>query len=267
MTNGIAFKDGAWVETGRTGWALGDRGGLLGDGLFETMHAIKGKVARFDRHMARLGRSAAELGLPGPREADGIADIIGELVARNALKDAIVRLTLTAGPGPRGLDRPDEMVPSLTVTAAPRAKPPASVSLALSEIRRSPASLAARHKTLSYIDNVQARRQARGQGADMALLTDTRGHLSGCDSANLFWLRGGEVYTPATACGVLAGTVRAEILDSMPVEVGAYPVEMLEEAEAVFVTNAAFGAVPVTALDGRPLGSGELPARIQALFS
>lgn len=265
--SGIAFKDGDWIETARTGWGLEDRGGLLGDGLFETLHVIKGKAVRFDRHMARLARSAAELGLPGPRDAEGMAELIGELVARNALKDAVVRLTLTAGIGPRGLERPEELVPSLTLTAAPRKAPPASLALCLSEIRRSPASLTARHKTLSYMDNVQARRQARGQGADMALLTDTRGNLSGCDSANLFWLTGGDVFTPATACGVLAGTVRAEILDSMPVETGAFPVDLLEGAEAVFVTNAVFGAVPVTTLDGRPVGSGELPTRIAALFA
>ncbi|MFT6661837.1 MAG: branched-chain amino acid aminotransferase/4-amino-4-deoxychorismate lyase [Maricaulis maris] len=264
---GIAFKDGDWLETGQTGWALADRGVLLGDGLFETLHVIKGKVVRLDRHMARLTRSAAELGLPGPRDGDSIAELVAELVARNALKDAIVRLTLTAGPGLRGLERPEELVPSLTLTAAPRLAPPASIRLALSEVRRSPASLAARHKTLSYMDNIQARRQARGHGADMALLLDTRGNVSGCDCANVFWLIGGEVYTPATACGVLAGTVRAEIVDSMPVETGAFGLDVLEGAEAVFVTNAAFGAVPVTELDGRPLGSGELPARIRALFA
>ncbi|OLF81377.1 hypothetical protein AWH62_01510 [Maricaulis sp. W15] len=265
--SGIAFKDGEWIETARTGWSLADRGGLLGDGLFETLHVIKGKAVRFDRHMTRLARSAAELGLPGPHDADGMAGLIEELVARNALKDAMVRLTLTAGPGPRGLERPDELVPSLTLTASPRAAPPASIALSLSEIRRSPASLAARHKTLSYMDNIQARRQARGQGADMSLLLDTRGHVSGGDSANVFWLIAGEVYTPATACGVLAGTVRAEILDSMPVETGAFGLDVLEGAEAVFVTNAAFGAVPVATLDGRALGTGELPARIKALFA
>jgi branched-chain amino acid aminotransferase/4-amino-4-deoxychorismate lyase len=265
--SGIAFKDGDWIEETRKAWALNDRGALLGDGLIETMRVVRGRVLRFDRHMERLSRSCADLGLPGPKDPEGIAGLIAELVAENALKDAVVRLTLTAGPGPRGLDRPDEIIPSLALSAVPFTPPPAQYRLALSEIRRSPASIAARYKTLSYMDNLQARRQARGAGADMALLLDTRGNLSGGDCANLFWTRGEDVFTPDLRCGVLAGTVRAEILDSIPVEAGSFEAGELVQADAVFVTNAAIGAVPVVSLDGVPLGNGELPPRIAALFA
>lgn len=265
--NGIAFKDGDWIETGRKAWALNDRGALLGDGLIETMRVIRGKPLRYQRHMDRLARSCADLGLPGPRDADGLAALIEEVVGRNALKDAVVRLTLTAGPGPRGLNRPDELAPSLSLTAAPYTPPPEQYRLALSEIRRSPASIAARYKTLSYMDNLQARRQALGAGADMALLLDTRGRLSGGDCTNLFWLVDGDIFTPDLRCGVLAGTVRAEILDSVPVETGGFEADVLQAADAVFVTNAAIGAVPVSTLDGVPVGSGELPPRIAALFA
>ena len=265
--SGIAFKDGDWIEEGRRAWALNDRGALLGDGLIETMRVVRGKPLRFRRHMERLTRSCSELGLPGPRDPDGMAALIEELAGRNALKDAVVRLTLTAGPGPRGLNRPEELVPSLSLTAAPFKAPPAQYRLATSEIRRSPASIAARYKTLSYMDNLQARRQARGAGADMALLLDTHGRLSGGDCANLFWTKGEDVFTPDLRCGVLAGTVRAEILDSLPVETGGFEAGELFQADAVFVTNAATGAVPVVTLDGVPVGNGELPARIAALFA
>jgi branched-chain amino acid aminotransferase/4-amino-4-deoxychorismate lyase len=265
--SGIAFKDGDWIEEARRAWALNDRGALLGDGLIETMRVVRGKPLRFQRHMDRLARSCNELGLPGPRDPDGMAALIEELAGRNALKDAVVRLTLTAGPGPRGLDRPEELVPSLSLTAAPFTPPPAQYRLATSEIRRSPASIAARYKTLSYMDNLQARRQARGAGADMALLLDTRGRLSGGDCANLFWTKGEDVFTPDLRCGVLAGTVRAEIVDSIPVETGGFEAAELSQADAVFVTNAAIGAVPVVTLDGVPVGNGELPPRIAALFA
>ena len=265
--SGIAFKDGDWIEAHRRAWSLDDRGPMLGDGLIETMRVIRGKPVRFGRHMERLARSCADLGLPGPRDADGMAALVEELAGRNALKDAVVRLTLTAGRGPRGLDRPEDIVPSLSLTAAPYTPPPDQYRLATSEIRRSPASIAARYKTLSYMDNLQARRQARGAGADMALLLDTRGRLSGGDCANLFWVKDGDIFTPDLRCGVLAGTVRAEILDSVPVETGGFEADVLQTADAVFVTNAAIGAVPVVTLDGVPVGNGALPARISALFA
>lgn len=265
--SGIAFKDGDWIEEERRAWALNDRGALLGDGLIETMRVVRGKPLRFQRHMDRLARSCSELGLPGPRDPEGMAALIEELAGRNALKDAVVRLTLTAGPAPRGLDRPEALVPSLSLTAAPFKAPPAQYRLATSEIRRSPASIAARYKTLSYMDNLQARRQARGAGADIALLLDTHGRLSGGDCANLFWTKGEDVFTPDLRCGVLAGTMRGEIIDSLPVETGGFEAAELFQADAVFVTNAAIGAVPVVTLDGVPVGNGELPARIAALLA
>ncbi|WP_203291664.1 aminotransferase class IV [Maricaulis parjimensis] len=256
MTEPQVWLDGHWLDAGAASWPAADRGALLGDGVFETLRWREGQVERLDRHMARLETACTALGLVCPIDQDQLAELAQEICERNTLADAALRLTVTAGIGPRGLDRDPRGKPSVLLSAAARTAPPSSIALKTSQIRRSPTSLAAAHKTLGYTDNLAARREARDAGAGMALLMDTGGYLSGADCANLFWMRSGTLFTPGLECAVLPGTARAAILDAVPVETGAFGREALTGAECVFVTNALMGAVPVSALDGKAVATG-----------
>ena len=169
-----------------------DRGLTLGDGLFETLLAREGELEAEAAHLARLSAGCEALGLPAPDAAEA-----GRLM-RQALLDAgldqgraAVRLTFTAGSGGRGLDRPPAPVPRLfaTAAAAPRAAGP--LSLATSAVRRNDGSPAARWKTLSYLDNLLARREAQATGADEALMLNSRGEAACAAAANLFWIAEG----------------------------------------------------------------------------
>ena len=267
MTGPVVWRDGSWLTPADARWPAADRGALLGDGLFETLRFCNGEVMRLQRHADRLRDGCQALGLACPVDADVLGHLAAELCDRNGLVDAALRLTLTAGIGPRGLDRAPDGEPSVLLTAAARTLPPASIALATSRIRRSPSSLAAMHKTLGYTDNLAARREARQAGAGMALLLDTNGHLSGADCANLFWMRSGTVFTPDTSCAVLPGTARAEVLAARAVETGAFGLEALRGAECVFVTNALLGAVPVSAVDGKAVATGSgVPRSIAELL-
>ncbi|WP_300544342.1 aminotransferase class IV [Maricaulis sp.] len=267
MSGPVVWHDGAWIAAGEAFWPAADRGALLGDGVFETLFWRKGAVDRLERHMDRLENACAAFGLTCPVTRDQLGDLAAELCERNGLTLAALRLTVTAGIGPRGLDRDPEAQPSVLLTAMRRTSPPSSIALATSRIRRSPTSPAAAYKTLGYTDNLAARREARQAGAGMALLLDTGGYLSGADCANLFWMRSGTLFTPGMECAVLPGTVRAAILDRLPVETGAFGREALVGAECVFVTNALMGAVPVSALDGRAVATGSgIPGSIAEIL-
>ena len=262
------WLDGDWLGDGAAVIAAGDRGLLLGDGLFETLRFSGGRLLRQAAHEQRLRASCAALDLACPLDRIALSAIVGEMAARAGLRQAAIRLTLTAGSGQRGLARPAMVQPSCLITAAPLPEIPAALSLATVSGRRSTGSIAARHKTLSYIDNVMARREAGRAGADMALILDTDGCLSGTDCANLFWIRDGRLFTPSLACGVLAGTVRAALIAGLTVEQDGFAVSALDEASCVFVTNALMGAVVVSELDGRPLGLGQgVPDEIKALLN
>lgn len=236
-----------------------DRGFALGDGLFETLLARDGELMLWDAHMARLARGCAVLGLPAPDPRACLEAAWGALAdAGPEEARAAVRLSWSAGAGGRGVARPAALSPRLAVTVSPRPVDSAPVRLHTAAVRRNDASSASRLKAMSYLDNVLARREAEAAGADQALMLNTRGELACADSANLFWLAGRTLMTPALECGVLDGTLRGLLMERaggagwsvQPVR--AAP-EALEDADAVFLTNSVMGVRPVSALDRREL--------------
>lgn len=234
-----------------------DRGFTLGDGLFETVLAEDGDLVRPDAHLDRLTDGCASLGLPAP-DRPLVLNLMRQALADSGLGEAraAVRLTLTAGSGGRGLDRPAQLQPRLVATAAAAPRPTTPARLVTAAVRRNDQSPAARLKTLSYLDNALARAEALTAGADEALMLNTRGELACAAAANLFWIDGGKLFTPALNCGVLAGTARARVL-TIAAGLGVEVCEIrsmpgvLAAAEAVFLTNALFGLRPVAEVDGR----------------
>ena len=245
-----------------------DRGLQLGDGLFETILADQGRLDAFDAHAQRLIRGCGVLGLPAPSAGDLLSAAEAALTAAGlGGARAAVRLTWTAGSGGRGLERPQALAPRLIVTAAPAAAPAGPARLVTAAIRRNATSPAARLKTLAYLDNVLARHAALAAGADEALMLNTEGEVAGGAAANLFWIAGDRLFTPALACGVLDGIMRGRVL----AEAAALGVETIEAragaaaldvAEAAFLTNSLIGLRAVSEVDGRALGAHPLVDRL-----
>jgi branched-chain amino acid aminotransferase/4-amino-4-deoxychorismate lyase len=237
-----------------------DRGLLLGDGLFETVLFRAGRPVLWDAHLDRLTRGCDVLGLPAP-DPEGVARAAAAALTRADLAQAraAVRVTWTAGSGGRGLARPQAVLPRLIVSAAASARPTTPATLVTSAVRRNPGSPSARLKSLSYLDNVMARREAALKGADEALMLNADGHLACASAANLFWIVEGRLFTPALECGVLDGIIRGETIAAArrlgaPVrEVAAGP-GALDGAEALFLTSSLIGLRPVSRLDGRTFG-------------
>jgi branched-chain amino acid aminotransferase/4-amino-4-deoxychorismate lyase len=231
---------------------IDDRGFLLGDGLFETVLFRAGEPVLWDAHVERLGRGCAALGLPLPDAKTlkaGAARAIRD--RRLGAARAAVRLTWTAGSGGRGLSRPEPPTPRLIASAAAAPRPEGSASVMVSTVRRNARSPSARLKTLAYVDNVLARREAEAQGADEALMLNTAGHAACATAANLFWITEGRLHTPSLGCGVLDGIMRAQVLASAPVEEVRMGLDGLLQCEAAFLTNSLIGLRPIKVLAGR----------------
>lgn len=237
---------------------IDDRGLLLGDGLFETLLAVDGVLPHLAAHLDRLVAASRILSLPFDRsEAERLCRAAAPASGRFA-----VRLTLTAGSGGRGLERPAAPAPRLfaSAAAAPETTTPAAARIVL--VRRSEHSVTSRLKTLSYLDNVLARAEARAAGADEAIMLNTRGDLACAGAANLFWIEGGRLYTPRLDCGALAGITRARVMAREAAEEVAAGPEVLERAEAVFLTNSLIGVRAVSRLDGRTFSPHALVDRL-----
>ena len=241
-----------------------DRGFTLGDGLFETLLSVDGRLRDTDAHLDRMAAGCQVLGLPDldSARAETVLAAAGAGPGRWA-----VRLTLTAGSGGRGLDRPPGVEPLLIATAAPSPRPSEPARLITAQVRRNDRSPAARLKTLSYLDNVLARAEATEAGVDEALMLNTGDQIACAAAANLFWITGGELFTPALTCGALAGVTRAQVIakaGKMGVTVREVAVgrEALDGAEALFISNSLIGLRGVASLDGRRFPGHALAAAL-----
>jgi branched-subunit amino acid aminotransferase/4-amino-4-deoxychorismate lyase len=224
---------------------LQDRGLLLGDGLFETLLAVDGVLDHVEAHLDRMAAGCEVLGLPTLDRGLALQHI-NQAVAAQPEARLGVRLTLTAGSGGRGLDRPEPPMPQMFATAAAAAKPAGPAALIIAETRRNHHSASSQIKSLSYLDNILARREARAAGADEAVMLNGRGEIACATAANIFWITDEVLRTPRLDCGVLAGIMRGRVLAAAQSlgmatqEVVALP-KALEVSDAVFLTNSLIG--------------------------
>jgi len=231
-----------------------DRGFTLGDGLFETIRLEDRWIAYLERHLTRLRAGAQFLDIPLHWSDAEIETGLNALVAAERLTEATFRITLSRGPGERGIAPPALPMPTLMITAGPLppAGPPIRAVMA-TVTRRNEASPLSRLKTLNYLDNILARREALARGADEAILLNTRGAVAEASIANLFVLSGGVLKTPPIADGALPGIMRRALIERCgAVETSLTPAD-LTGATAIFLSNS-LGLKPVVAIDGVPVG-------------
>ena len=250
----MLWLDGTMHAETRHGFDFADRGLLLADGLFETLPAFLGRPLFAEAHLDRLMAGAQRLGFTPDRTV--LSRALTDIAAADAAPGAI-RLTVTRGSGPRGLIPPVPAAPLIFATRAPLSPTLAygEARLATSTIRRNPTSPSASLKTLAYLDNVMAFREAREAGADDALMRDTDGALACTSMGNLFLLRDGMLVTPPLDGAVLPGITRALILacateQGITCREARIAPEDLTTADAAFMTNSLRFMTRVTTIDG-----------------
>ncbi len=266
-----AYQDGAFLPSNEARVAADDAGLLRGHGLFETLRARQGRVYLLDRHIARLRAGAGDLDIAVPADVERLPEIVSELTERCGLSDARVRLTLTAGP--QG-GHPMLLLQARAATDYPPEMYTHGITAVIASMRRNETSPLAGIKSLSYLDNLLAKREALQAGADAALLLNTKGSLAESTSANVFVVLGGEVLTPPIADGPLLGVTRSAVLElaeaaGLRASEATLTVDDLRRADEAFLTNAVAGLLPLVSVDGRNVGSGEpgeLTGRLRALY-
>jgi branched-subunit amino acid aminotransferase/4-amino-4-deoxychorismate lyase len=221
-----------------------DRGFRFGDGVFETLSIHHGKPYQLAFHLQRLRGGLAALGIPEP-ECDWEA-LIGEAITRNTITTGMIRIAISRGSGSHGYRPAVTTPPCVVITATPAKELPVSdpVRLFIAQTRRIPlACLPVNYKLAQGVNNVLA--LAEDASYDNALMLTVDGMLCECASANLFWIRGDEIFTPPLSTGCLDGATRHAVIRLHPVrEVVAEP-QTLSDADAVFITNSRSGIAPV----------------------
>ncbi|MEQ1890788.1 MAG: aminotransferase class IV [Alphaproteobacteria bacterium] len=243
----------------------GDRGFLLGDGIFETLLAVDGAVRHGPKHLARLSGASGILGLSVPYPKIEIMAAMLQLLHVNQLRlgRSALRLTLTRGAGARGVAPPAQAACTILLTAVSLPPPPLYMRAIVSSCIRSENSISSRIKSLNYLDNIMARKEAAQRGVDEAVMRNSAGNIASASSANIFVVADGALYTPAIGDGALPGIMRAIVLEAaaglkIPADEGPLTPDGLKSASEIFLTNALIGVCPLIELDGAPVGTGAM---------
>ncbi len=262
----VVWVNGALVAEDTPSVSALDHGLTVGDGVFETLKVVNGQPFALRRHLDRLERSAAGLGLPLP-DRRRVADACGTVVARLDTDEIHrLRITYTAGRGPLGSDRTDAE-PTLTLAASPAPTWAAGAAVAMAPWPRNERSPLVGLKTTSYADNVVALAWARERGAGEAIFVNTAGRLCEGTGSNVFLVLDGELVTPALRSGCLAGITRELVLEWTDATEADVPADALETASEAFLTSSTRDVQPIVAVDGRRLDAGPVTAQAAAEFA
>ncbi len=260
-----AWIDGTIMDTAEARIPVSDHGLLYGDGVFEGIRLYKGRIFRLVDHLKRLEVSAKAIALRLPVSLMEMEKIVCETARATGLDDGYIRLIVTRGDGPLGVDptacvnpRIICIVDRLEIYSDERRR--RGLSLITSSLRQPNAdALDPRVKSLCYLNSVLAKREASAQGADEALMLNSRGQIAEAAVANVFAVNDGHLYTPPASDGALAGITRATVLE-LALRLGIPATERsldrvdLWAADEVFLSGTGVRIAPVRLLDGQTTG-------------
>ena len=261
----IVYLNGSLLSLNEAGISPADYGFLYGFGVFETMRAYDGKVSFLDKHLNRLARSAETLGLPATTLDIGKA--VTATLKANKLRDARIRVTVSAGEGGAVPDPRSCTSPTVLITAR-HYQPPAEeiyekgFKAVISSIRRNSQSPLSRLKTTNYLESMLAKQEAKDKGADEAVLLSERDLVAEASMSNIFLVADGILKTPQLDNGILPGITREIVLDLAPklgieTVAGDIWLDDLFEAEESFLTNSLIEIMPLVKVAGKRIGSGK----------
>ena len=261
MVQGRVWLGDGLVDADDARVSVFDHGLTVGDGVFETAKVVDGVPFALTRHLDRLLRSAAGLGLAV--DADLVRRAVTAVLDSEHLPLGRLRITVTGGLAPLGSDRGDA-TPTVVVAGAPTQPWPPTAVVAVVPWTRNESAATAGLKTTSYADNVVALAYAHEHGAAEAIFGNTHGDLCEGTGTNIFLAYDGRLITPPLTSGCLPGVTRALLLEWLPdVAEMAVPLRVLAASDEAFLTSSTRDIQPIRAVDGvvLPAAPGPLTQR------
>lgn len=265
---GAAFIDGTFRDMSEAKISVLDWGFLRSDATYDVVHVWKGYFFRLDKHLKRFRASTEKLRLRLPYSDLEITEILRQCVIRAGLDDgAYVEMILTRGHSPTFSRDPRDAINNFIAFAVPfgwianeeqRAR---GLNIAISSVVRIPPdSIDPAIKNYHWLDLIAGLFEAYDHDCENVVLVDGSGNFTEGPGFNLFTVLDGRVFTPGQ--GILQGITRQTALDlcqELKVEtvVGTLPTTSVKSADEVFITSTAGGVIPVTRINGEPVGSGE----------
>ena len=277
--DGVAFLDGQYLPMSEARISVLDWGFLHSDATYDTVHVWNGAFFRLDLHLDRFFGGLEKLRMTIPFDRDGVAEILQNCVALSRHRAAYVEMLCTRGVSPSFSRDPRDAVNNFMAFAVPfgsvanaeQLRRGLSVAIS-SKVRIPPSSVDPAIKNYHWLDLVRGLYDAYDRNAETALVLDSNGNIAEGPGFNVFLVKDRRLATPAA--GVLPGITRRTVFDlcaECDLEAAAteVSVEAVKAADEVFITSTAGGVMPVTTLDGSPVGGGgvgPITKRLMALY-
>lgn len=256
----LCYLNGEFMPLADAKISVLDRGFIFGDGVYEVVPVFGRRPFRLAAHIARLVRSLQETGIRVPLSVSAWQALVRDLVARHAGEDLSVYVQVTRGAAPRNHAAPPDAEPTIFAMVSPLVA--ATDTLAVRAITRIDERWQRCDiKAISLLPNVLARTAAVAEGAAEAVLFRD-GWLTEGAASNVFVVRGGRIHTPPHSEHILPGITRDTLVESL----SGTPDAVLEttvsrdevlHADEIWLTSSTRDLVPVSHLDGQPIGAGE----------
>ncbi len=269
MTNELqVYIDGEFYPKSQAKISVYDHGFLYGDGVFEGIREYNGVVFKLKEHIDRLYRSAHAIMLQIPLTKEEMTKAVVETLRKNKMKDSYIRLIVSRGVGDLGLDprkcpKPTVIVITDTINIKAGNAKEVGITTMFSWVRRNPVDATTHEiKSLNYLNSVLAKIEANANGVDEAICLDASGCIAEGVGENIFIVRDGEIFTPPTSTGALAGItadVVAELCGKLSIDLIITNLTpfMLFTADEAFFTGTAMEMVPIREVNKRIIGDGK----------
>jgi branched-chain amino acid aminotransferase len=276
---GAAFAEGRFVPVAEARVPILDWGFLRSDATYDVAHVWRGSFFRLEDHLDRFERGMKRLRMRVPYGREETRDVLLECVRLSGLRDAYVEFVCTRGVPPPGSRDPRDCENSLFAFAVPFVwiadpeKQEKGLHAVISRVQRiSPEAVDPTVKNYHWLDLVSGLYEAYDRGGETVILVDREDNVVEGPGFNVFAAQGGELVTPSL--GILEGITRRTVIElaaeyGIPLEQRAVPAEEVRRADEVFVTSTAGGIMPVTEVDGEPVGNGEpgpITLRLRAAY-
>ena len=262
------YIDGDFYPKSQAKISVYDHGFLYGDGVFEGIRQYNGVVFKLKEHIDRLYRSAHAIMLQIPLTKQEMITAVIETLRKNKMKDSYIRLIVSRGVGDLGLDprkcpKPTIIIITDTINIKAGNAKEIGITTMFSWVRRNPVDATTHEiKSLNYLNSVLAKIEANACGVDEAICLESNGYIAEGVGENIFIAKNGEIFTPPTSTGALAG-ITADIVAELCVKLDIDLIItnltpfMLFTADEAFFTGTAMEMVPIREVNKRQIGNGK----------
>ncbi len=272
----VVYVDGQFFTEAKAVLSPLDRGFTMADGVFDTMVGSGDSIFRLGDHLDRLTHAAKILHIEPPNRI-ALENALIETSKMSLFQYHVTRITITRGKDPgRGLDIDPNIKPSIVIRTiqwhGPDNPMPGPRILTISNIPKNHLSPIATIKSLSYVEGIISRMEAKLSGADDALILNAQGRVTGSTSSNIFAVRNNSLVTPTMKDGALPGIARLTVIEqakALGIKVEEAPIIVADfpNFHEVFLTNVVTGIMPVKSLSGTDFSSNGADHPITSLVA